>query len=67
MPTGNTFEGGEVEVYNMVKSVDYPRDPTTNEITAAIHPELQVQHGHLRNMHAHISFHLKRPELMSFQ
>ncbi|TKS68269.1 N-acyl-aromatic-L-amino acid amidohydrolase (carboxylate-forming) B [Collichthys lucidus] len=39
--SGSTFEGGEVEVYNMVKSVDYPRDPTTNEITAAIHPELQ--------------------------
>ncbi|XP_042341332.1 N-acyl-aromatic-L-amino acid amidohydrolase (carboxylate-forming) B-like [Plectropomus leopardus] len=39
--TGSTFEGGEVEVYIFEKSVDYPRDPTTNEITAAIHPDLQ--------------------------
>ncbi|KAM7419332.1 hypothetical protein PAMA_016447 [Pampus argenteus] len=39
--SGTTFEGGEVEAYNLVKSIDYPRDPTTNEITAAIHPELQ--------------------------
>ncbi|XP_070832645.1 N-acyl-aromatic-L-amino acid amidohydrolase (carboxylate-forming) B-like [Chaetodon trifascialis] len=39
--SGRTFDGGEVEVYSLVKSVDYPRDPATNEITAAIHPELQ--------------------------
>ncbi|XP_051240710.1 N-acyl-aromatic-L-amino acid amidohydrolase (carboxylate-forming) B-like [Dicentrarchus labrax] len=39
--SGSTFEGGEVEAYNLVKSVDYPRDPTSNEITAAIHPQLQ--------------------------
>lgn len=39
--SGSTFEGGEVEAYTWVKSVDYPRDPTTNEITAAIHPQLQ--------------------------
>jgi len=39
--SGTTFEGGEVEAYSLVRSVDYPRDPTTNEITAAIHPELQ--------------------------
>ncbi|KAJ4944979.1 hypothetical protein JOQ06_013518 [Pogonophryne albipinna] len=39
--SGSTFEGGEVEAYTVVKSVDYPRDPTTNEITATIHPELQ--------------------------
>ncbi len=41
--TGSTFEGGEVEAYTLVKSVDYPRDPTTNEIIAVIHPQLQVQ------------------------
>ncbi|XP_071359371.1 N-acyl-aromatic-L-amino acid amidohydrolase (carboxylate-forming) B-like [Trachinotus anak] len=39
--SGSTFEGGEVEAYALTKSVDYPRDPTTNEITAAIHPQLQ--------------------------
>nr|XP_046273237.1 N-acyl-aromatic-L-amino acid amidohydrolase (carboxylate-forming) B-like [Scatophagus argus]XP_046273247.1 N-acyl-aromatic-L-amino acid amidohydrolase (carboxylate-forming) B-like [Scatophagus argus] len=39
--SGSTFEGGVVEAYTLVKSVDYPRDPTTNEITAAIHPQLQ--------------------------
>lgn len=43
LPTGSTFEGGEVEVYTVAKSLDYPRDPATNEITAAIHPQLQVQ------------------------
>ncbi|XP_034043758.1 N-acyl-aromatic-L-amino acid amidohydrolase (carboxylate-forming) B-like [Thalassophryne amazonica] len=39
--SGCTFEGGEVEVYTEVKNVDYPRDPVTQEITAAIHPQLQ--------------------------
>ncbi|XP_071263252.1 N-acyl-aromatic-L-amino acid amidohydrolase (carboxylate-forming) B-like isoform X2 [Salvelinus alpinus] len=40
--SGSAFEGGEVDdVYTFVKSVDYPRDPETNEITAAIHPQLQ--------------------------
>ncbi|XP_008285107.1 N-acyl-aromatic-L-amino acid amidohydrolase (carboxylate-forming) B-like [Stegastes partitus] len=38
---GGTFEGGEVEAFTVVKSVDYPRDPMTGEITAAIHPQLQ--------------------------
>ncbi|XP_034448908.1 N-acyl-aromatic-L-amino acid amidohydrolase (carboxylate-forming) B-like isoform X1 [Hippoglossus hippoglossus] len=39
--SGTTFEGGEVETYTTEKKMDYPRDPTTNEITAAIHPQLQ--------------------------
>ncbi|KAM9792560.1 N-acyl-aromatic-L-amino acid amidohydrolase (carboxylate-forming) A-like [Neosynchiropus ocellatus] len=38
---GATFEGGEVEVYAHDSSMDYPRDPDTNEITAAVHPQLQ--------------------------
>ncbi|XP_072241127.1 N-acyl-aromatic-L-amino acid amidohydrolase (carboxylate-forming) B-like [Leuresthes tenuis] len=38
--SGCTFEGGEVEAYTFLKSVDYPRD-SAGEITAAIHPELQ--------------------------
>ncbi|XP_018600479.1 N-acyl-aromatic-L-amino acid amidohydrolase (carboxylate-forming) B-like [Scleropages formosus] len=38
---GTTFEGGEVEVYTMVKKMDFPRDPETESITATIHPELQ--------------------------
>uniref|UniRef100_A0A8C7Y564 N-acyl-aromatic-L-amino acid amidohydrolase n=1 Tax=Oryzias sinensis TaxID=183150 RepID=A0A8C7Y564_9TELE len=37
---GRRFEGGEVEAYTFVKSIDYPRD-SSGEITAAIHPELQ--------------------------
>ncbi|XP_029995852.1 N-acyl-aromatic-L-amino acid amidohydrolase (carboxylate-forming) B-like [Sphaeramia orbicularis] len=39
--TGSIFEGGEVEAFTFAKSIDYPRDPTTGEITAAIHPQLQ--------------------------
>ncbi|XP_068176981.1 N-acyl-aromatic-L-amino acid amidohydrolase (carboxylate-forming) B-like [Antennarius striatus] len=39
--SGTTFEGGEIEVYMKAKAIDYPRDPATNEITAAIHPHLQ--------------------------
>uniref|UniRef100_A0A4W6C7W0 Aspartoacylase (aminocyclase) 3, tandem duplicate 2 n=1 Tax=Lates calcarifer TaxID=8187 RepID=A0A4W6C7W0_LATCA len=39
--SGSTFEGGEVEAFTFAKSVDYPRDPATSEITAAIHPQLQ--------------------------
>uniref|UniRef100_A0A8C7VFR1 N-acyl-aromatic-L-amino acid amidohydrolase n=1 Tax=Oncorhynchus mykiss TaxID=8022 RepID=A0A8C7VFR1_ONCMY len=40
--SGSAFEGGEVDdVYTFVKSIDYPRDPETNQITAAIHPQLQ--------------------------
>ncbi|KAM4611579.1 N-acyl-aromatic-L-amino acid amidohydrolase (carboxylate-forming) B-like [Polymixia lowei] len=39
--SGTTFDGGSVEVYSMVKNVDYPRDRETHSITAAIHPQLQ--------------------------
>lgn len=39
--SGCSFEGGEMEAYTRVKSVDYPRDPATDEITAVIHPQLQ--------------------------
>ncbi|KAM4604065.1 N-acyl-aromatic-L-amino acid amidohydrolase (carboxylate-forming) B isoform 2-T3 [Polymixia lowei] len=39
--SGTTFEGGDVEVYTLEKSIDYPRNPETHEITAAIHPQLQ--------------------------
>ncbi|XP_004549526.1 N-acyl-aromatic-L-amino acid amidohydrolase (carboxylate-forming) B isoform X2 [Maylandia zebra] len=39
--SGSTFEGGEVEAYTLVKSIDYPRNPVTGEITAAIHSQLQ--------------------------
>lgn len=38
---GAIFEGREVEVFVFEKSVDYPRNPETSEITAAIHPQLQ--------------------------
>lgn len=38
---GESFEGGEVEAYTPVDKIDYPRDPTTSAITAAIHPQLQ--------------------------
>ncbi|KAM3857634.1 N-acyl-aromatic-L-amino acid amidohydrolase (carboxylate-forming) B-like [Diretmus argenteus] len=39
--SGTIFEEGCVEVYTMVKNVDYPRDCDTHNITAAIHPQLQ--------------------------
>ncbi|XP_061839995.1 N-acyl-aromatic-L-amino acid amidohydrolase (carboxylate-forming) B-like [Nerophis lumbriciformis] len=39
--SGFIFEGGQLEAFNWTKTIDYPRDPTTNEITAAIHPQLQ--------------------------
>ncbi|XP_029949567.1 N-acyl-aromatic-L-amino acid amidohydrolase (carboxylate-forming) B-like [Salarias fasciatus] len=39
--SGCTFEGGDIEVYSFVKSIDYPRDPVSGEMTAAIHPKLQ--------------------------
>ncbi|XP_056136673.1 N-acyl-aromatic-L-amino acid amidohydrolase (carboxylate-forming) B-like isoform X2 [Lampris incognitus] len=39
--SGNFFEGSEMEAYVLERSVDYPRDPKTHEITAAIHPQLQ--------------------------
>ncbi|KAM6940604.1 N-acyl-aromatic-L-amino acid amidohydrolase (carboxylate-forming) B-like [Xenentodon cancila] len=38
--SGCSFEGGQVEAFTFVKSVDYPRD-SDGEITAAVHPELQ--------------------------
>ncbi|KAG9346970.1 hypothetical protein JZ751_005897, partial [Albula glossodonta] len=38
--SGVWFDGGEVEVYTMVKNIDYPRDAETRTITAAIHPQL---------------------------
>lgn len=39
--SGSTFEGGEMEAYTLVKSIDYPRNPVTGEITAAVHSQLQ--------------------------
>uniref|UniRef100_A0A8C6U7J7 N-acyl-aromatic-L-amino acid amidohydrolase n=1 Tax=Neogobius melanostomus TaxID=47308 RepID=A0A8C6U7J7_9GOBI len=38
---GTIFEGGNLEVFVKEKSVDYPRNPETSELTAAIHPQLQ--------------------------
>ncbi|XP_072319545.1 N-acyl-aromatic-L-amino acid amidohydrolase (carboxylate-forming) B-like [Eucyclogobius newberryi] len=48
---GASFEGGDMEVFGHEKSVDYPRDPETGQLVAAVHPELQdndfklLQHG----------------------
>ncbi|XP_061768037.1 N-acyl-aromatic-L-amino acid amidohydrolase (carboxylate-forming) B-like isoform X2 [Nerophis ophidion] len=39
--SGCIFEGGQLEAFKWTKTIDYPRDPSTNEITAAIHPQLQ--------------------------
>lgn len=39
---GKVIEGGDVEAYLIEKSMDYPRDPKTGQLTAAIHPQLQV-------------------------
>lgn len=35
-----------MEIYTWVKTIDYPRDPETQMITATIHPQLQVQSVH---------------------
>lgn len=40
-----------MEVYRTVTHVDYPRDPTNDEITAAIHPQLQVQRRQSEDQH----------------
>ncbi|XP_069025923.1 N-acyl-aromatic-L-amino acid amidohydrolase (carboxylate-forming) B-like [Embiotoca jacksoni] len=39
--SGTVFEGGFVDMFTMVKHIDYPRDGETHNITAAIHPHLQ--------------------------
>lgn len=39
--SGSVCEGGKVEVYTYKDAIDYPRDPETRHITAAIHPKLQ--------------------------
>ncbi|XP_062305466.1 N-acyl-aromatic-L-amino acid amidohydrolase (carboxylate-forming) B-like [Osmerus eperlanus] len=39
--SGTQFEGGAVDLYTMVKNVDYPRDRETHNIIAAVHPQLQ--------------------------
>ncbi|XP_068164878.1 N-acyl-aromatic-L-amino acid amidohydrolase (carboxylate-forming) B-like isoform X1 [Antennarius striatus] len=39
--SGTVFEGGPVDVFTVVQNIDYPRDPETHDITAAVHPQLQ--------------------------
>ncbi|KAM8746732.1 N-acyl-aromatic-L-amino acid amidohydrolase (carboxylate-forming) B-like isoform 1-T1 [Acanthopagrus schlegelii] len=39
--SGTIFDGGFVDVFTMVKHIDYPRDSESHNITAAIHPQLQ--------------------------
>ncbi|KAA0722048.1 N-acyl-aromatic-L-amino acid amidohydrolase (carboxylate-forming) B [Triplophysa tibetana] len=39
--SGTVFEGGDIEVFILQKSIDYPREPSTRELIAAIHPQLQ--------------------------
>uniref|UniRef100_A0A8C6WSN5 N-acyl-aromatic-L-amino acid amidohydrolase n=1 Tax=Neogobius melanostomus TaxID=47308 RepID=A0A8C6WSN5_9GOBI len=39
--SGRVFEGGFVDVFTLVKHLDYPRDCSTLDIIAAIHPQLQ--------------------------
>lgn len=39
--SGSVFEGGFVDVFTLVKHIDYPRDSSTHDIIAAIHPRLQ--------------------------
>ncbi|KAF7687014.1 N-acyl-aromatic-L-amino acid amidohydrolase (carboxylate-forming) B-like [Silurus meridionalis] len=41
--SGKVIKGGEVEAYLIQKSMDFPRDATTGQPTAAIHPQLQDQ------------------------
>ncbi|XP_024143948.1 N-acyl-aromatic-L-amino acid amidohydrolase (carboxylate-forming) B isoform X1 [Oryzias melastigma] len=39
--SGAVFEGGFVDVFTLVKNIDYPRDEKTHNITAAVHSHLQ--------------------------
>uniref|UniRef100_A0A8D3BZU8 N-acyl-aromatic-L-amino acid amidohydrolase n=1 Tax=Scophthalmus maximus TaxID=52904 RepID=A0A8D3BZU8_SCOMX len=39
--SGTIFEAGFVDVFTIVKNIDYPRDSETHNITATIHPQLQ--------------------------
>ncbi|ROL46561.1 N-acyl-aromatic-L-amino acid amidohydrolase (carboxylate-forming) B [Anabarilius grahami] len=39
--SGTVFEGGDMEAFKFIKSIDYPRVPETRTLTAAIHPQLQ--------------------------
>uniref|UniRef100_A0A673CUS7 N-acyl-aromatic-L-amino acid amidohydrolase n=1 Tax=Sphaeramia orbicularis TaxID=375764 RepID=A0A673CUS7_9TELE len=39
--SGVIFDGGFMDVFTVVKHIDYPRDGETHNITAAIHPQLQ--------------------------
>lgn len=42
-PAGTIFEGDCVDVFTMVKHIDYPRDRETGNIIATVHPQLQVR------------------------
>ncbi|XP_032367207.1 N-acyl-aromatic-L-amino acid amidohydrolase (carboxylate-forming) B [Etheostoma spectabile] len=39
--SGTIFEGGCVDVFTLIKHIDFPRDSETRNITAAIHPQVQ--------------------------
>ncbi|XP_023650047.1 N-acyl-aromatic-L-amino acid amidohydrolase (carboxylate-forming) B-like isoform X2 [Paramormyrops kingsleyae] len=39
--SGVQFDDKVMEIYTLVKTIDYPRDPETQMITATIHPQLQ--------------------------
>ncbi|TNN67855.1 N-acyl-aromatic-L-amino acid amidohydrolase (carboxylate-forming) B [Liparis tanakae] len=54
--SGTLFEGESVDVFTMIKHIDYPRDIGTRNITAAVHPHLQDR-----------DFCLLRPEDPLFQ
>lgn len=54
-PAGTIFEGGCVDVFTMVKHIDYPRDRETGNIIAAVHPHLQVWLDYLKGAELHNS------------
>ncbi|XP_077400448.1 N-acyl-aromatic-L-amino acid amidohydrolase (carboxylate-forming) B-like isoform X2 [Vanacampus margaritifer] len=54
--SGAVFEGGPVDVFTVVGHIDYPRESGSQNITAAIHPQLQDR-----------DFCLLRPEEPVFQ
>ncbi len=69
--SGTVFEGGDVETFKFIRSVDYPRDPETRTLTAAIHPQLQVPIVLLfiiftQNQHEHVQIIRKGHTLFSF-
>lgn len=48
-----------MEAFKFVKSIDYPRDPETRNLTAAIHPQLQVYIEYIERLYTNMLCNLQ--------